>query len=105
MEQGTFKNNKGGLKDYRKVRKKIEIFNNPNVEDCFNPYKVIQGYESLLPQGWSDQIEAPALFLKPLKVVKDVVGFTTRPRGHNVTRKFLERAMHRIGREGVFANT
>ena len=37
MEQGTFKNNKGGLKDYRKVRKKIQIFNNKEVEDCFNP--------------------------------------------------------------------
>ena len=51
MNQGTFKNYKGGLKDYKKVRKKIQIFDNKNVEDCFNPYKVIYGYESLLPKG------------------------------------------------------
>ena len=51
MEQGTFKNNKGGLKDFKKVRKKVQIFDNKNVDDCFNPYKVIKGYESLLPKG------------------------------------------------------
>ena len=105
MKQGTFKNNKGGLKDYRKVRKKILIFNNKEVEDCFNPYMVIKGYESLLPNGWSDQIEARPLFLKPLKTIKNGVGFSKLPRGHNVTRLFLQRAMERIGRDGKFANT
>ena len=105
MEQGTFKNKKGGIKDYKKVRKKIQIFHNPNVEDCFNPYKVIEGYESLLPKGWSDQIEARPLFLTPLRTTKNGIGFTTVQRGHNVTGKFLQRAMRRIGRHGTFTNT
>ena len=37
MEQGKFKNFKGGLKDFKKVRKKVQIFNNEQVPDCFNP--------------------------------------------------------------------
>ena len=105
MEQGTFKNNKGGLKDFKKVRKKVQIFDNKNVMDCFNPYKVILGYESLLPKGWSDSIEARPLFLKPLRIINNGVGFQPIPRGHNVTGKFLERAMNRIGKVGTFCNT
>ena len=67
---------------------------------------VIYGYESLLPKGWSDQTENRALFLKPLKKVKsNGVGFTKSPRGHNITGKYLQRAMKRIGREGTYVNT
>ena len=105
MEQGTFKNNKGGLKDFKKVRKKVQIFDNKNVMDCFNPYKVILGYESLLPKGWSDSIKARPLFLKPLRIINNGVGFQPIPKGHNVTGKFLERAMNRIGKVGTFCNT
>ena len=50
MTQGSFKNYTGGLKDFRRKRPKIQIFNDDTVDDCFNPYKVIQTYIGMLPK-------------------------------------------------------
>ena len=74
MLQGAFKNYKGGVSDYKKVRKDVQIFNNPKVPDCYNPYKVIEGYFSLLPKGWNAEGTNNPLFLTPNNTVKDGVG-------------------------------
>jgi len=105
MLQGSFKNYAGGIKDCKKVRKPIHIFNEPTVMDCFNPYKVIDTYFSLLPPGWTGEGTMNPLFLTPKKNIINGVGFTKTPRGRNFTGKYLQYAMKRIGIEGKFTNT
>ena len=75
MKQGKFKNYQGGANDYKKTRKPVQIFENNNVRDCFNPYKVISGYFSLLPRGWTDKENMNPLFLTPNSRVTDSIGF------------------------------
>ena len=105
MLQGSFKNYTGSVKDYKKTRKNIQNFNEANLSDCFNPYKVIDVYLFLLPRGWIDKGKDNPLFLTPKTKVTNGVGFKTTPRGRNVTSKFLERAMQRLGITGKFTNT
>ena len=105
MKQGSFKNYNGGVSDFKKVRKDVQIFDNSKVLDCYNPYRVIQGYFSLLPKGWMDKDKNNPLFLAPKAVIKHGVGVQKPARGRNITAKFLERAMKRIGVEGKFTNT
>ena len=62
MEQGSFKNYKGGINSYKKVRKAVKLFDNEDVPDYLNPCKVIKGYQSLLPEGWADPMDARPLF-------------------------------------------
>ena len=58
----------------------------------------------MLPKGWMDKDKNNPLFLTPKAITKGV-GFQKTPRGRNITAKFLERAMKRIGVEGKFTNT
>ena len=87
------------------MRKAVQLFDNDDVPDYLNPYKVIKSYQSLLPEGWADQIEARPLFLKPLKKIANGVGYSRSPRGRNFTANYLKRAMARIGKKGYYTNT
>ena len=74
MLQGSFKNYAGGIKDCKKVRKPIHIFNEPTVMDCFNPYKVIDTYFSLLPPGWTGEGTMNPLFWRQRRTSSTELG-------------------------------
>ena len=104
MSQGTFKNYQGGLKDYKRVRKRVEIFDEPTKPPCFNPYHVITTYMGMLPRGWTEPTKKNPIFLTPNKSIQNGIGFRSVPRGRNILSQFFQRATNMIGVDGKFTN-
>ena len=105
MHQGTFENYTGGLKDFKKERKNVQIFNTMGVaENCFNPFWVISTYHNLLPHGYSNTEDANPLFATPKATIVRGVGFIKVPCGKNWLAMLLQRGMRAIGVDGRFTN-